>query len=183
MFHDTYQDVVSNNVIINNYNGGILVSSSDGFTNDNTSVINNIVAHNGGNESGIEERYGPTGSSNVYRNNVFWGNAPGSYSFANGTRTVSGTLNGSDSAVFVQYTGNAKTGDYHLQTSSVAVGAGVAGGCASGGITPCVPSTDLDGVTRILTSSVDAGAFALSGSSSGNASAPAAPSGLTAVVQ
>ena len=57
MFHNTTQDVVSNNVIINNYNGGILVSASEPLcTNDHTSVINNIVAHNGGNESGIEER-------------------------------------------------------------------------------------------------------------------------------
>ena len=182
MFHNTTQDVVSNNVIINNYNGGILVSASDGFTNDHTSVINNIVAHNGGNESGIEERYGSTGSNNVYRNNVFWSNSPGSYNFANGSRTVSGTMSGADSNVFVKYTGNAKTGDYHLQTSSVAVGAGVAGGCASGGITPCVPSADFDGTARILTSALDAGVFAVSGSSASN-TAPAAPSGLTAVVQ
>lgn len=182
MFHDTYQDVVSNNVIINNYRGGIIVSASDGFTNDNTSVINNIVAHNGGGEYGIEERWGATGSNNVYRNNMFWGNQPGNYNFANGSRTVTGTLSGSDSAVFVKYTGSAKTGDYHLQSSSPAVGAGVAGGCASGGLSPCVPSSDFDDVTRILTSAVDTGAFAIAGSSSAS-NAPAAPSGLTAVVQ
>ena len=182
MFHDTYQDVISNNVIINNFNGGILVSAADGFTNDKTSVINNIVAHNGGNESGIEERWGPTGSNNVYRNNVFWSNSPGSYNFANGSRTVAGTMSGADSTVFVKYTGNAKTGDYHLQTSSVAVAAGVVGGCASGGLTPCVPSTDFDGTVRVLTSALDAGVFAVSGSSASN-TAPAAPSGLTAVVQ
>jgi hypothetical protein len=183
IYHDSTTDVVSNNVIINNLRGGILIGSSDGTTNTSSTVANNIVANNGGSESGITDRYG-AGSGNVYRNNVMYNNHPADFNLQqaspSGTVTLTSNLFNS---LFVEYTGNSKTGDYHLQTSSVAAGAGVAGGCASGGITPCVPSTDFDGDTRVLTSTVDAGAFAMSGSSSGNTAAPAAPSGLTAVVQ
>jgi hypothetical protein len=112
-----------------------------------------------------------------------YNNLPGNFNLTqaspSGTVTLTGTLFNS---LFMKYTGNAKTGDYRLQESSVAVAAGVAGGCASGGLTPCVPSTDFDGDTRVLTSGVDAGAFAISGTTA-SGSAPAAPTGLTAVVQ
>jgi hypothetical protein len=183
IYHDSTTYVVSNNVIINNKRGGILIGSSDGTTNTNSTVANNIVANNGGSESGITDRYG-AGSGNVYLNNVMYNNLPGNFNLTQAS--PSGTVSLSSSlfnGLFVKYTGNAMTGDYHLQSSSMAVGAGVTRGCAGGGLTPCVPSTDFDGVSRVMTTSaVDAGAFAMSGDSA-SGSAPAAPSGLTAVVQ
>ena len=194
MYHDTYEDVVSNNIVINNYRGGIIVSASDGFTNDRTSVINNIVAHNGGGEYAIEERWGSSGPNNVYRNNLFWENAPTTgcsnpptgvsdcpYNFTNGARTATGTLfASSDDAVFLRYDGSGAAGDYHPTPGSTAVGAGVDGPCATGGLSPCVPSTDFDGVTRSATLSV--GAFELApemGEDAGvpDASAPGSDSG------
>lgn len=187
MFHDTYQDVVAGNVIINNYRGGIIVSASDGFTNDFTSVIDNVVAHNGGGgggstsaEFGIEERYGPTGTNNVYRNNSLWANLPVSgcnnppagvtgcaFNFANGARTVTGTVQtGSDANFFVSYTGNAKTSNLQLKAGSPGIGAGVSGACAgSPGFTTCVPSNDFLGNVWPLSGARDAGAYKFSSGS------------------
>lgn len=177
MFHDTYQDVIANNTVINNYRGGIIVSASDGFTNDNTTVINNIVANNSSlsTEYGIEERWGATGANNVYRNNQLWGNLPGAFNFVNGTRTTTNnvcaasgtgcaTVNTSlTNTQFVNYTGNAKTGNYLLKTSpvSVIIDAGATGPCAvSPGITPCVPSADFTLVTlRPQRAAYDPGAY------------------------
>jgi hypothetical protein len=174
MFHDTYQDVVSNNVIINNYHGGIIVSASDGFTNNNTTVNNNIVANNQG-EAPIEERWGQTGSSNVYYNNMMWGNTGGNaYYFANGPRTNSGLLSGSNST-FVSYNSSAKLGDFHLASGSAAIGGG-SKNCASGGLTACVPTTDFE--AKAVSNPPPIGAYTF-----GSLGAlPSPPSGLGAVV-
>lgn len=181
MFHDTYQNVIANNTIINNYRGGIIVSGSDGFTNDNTSVIGNIVANNGGGgggsttaEYGIEERYGATGTNNVYRNNLLWGNLPAAFNFQEGPRTTTGNLCSSlttgcqtmvtanNSNVVVSYTGNAKTGNYQLKAGSPAIDASVTGACAvSPGINPCVPSVDFTGTSRPQRTAWDIGAYEL----------------------
>jgi len=59
-------------------------------------------------------------------------------------------------ALFVNYTGNAKTGDYHLRAGSLGADAGVSGPCASGGISPCVPTTDFAGKTRPTPPSIGA---------------------------
>jgi hypothetical protein len=183
VFHDTCKEVVSNNTIINNLRGGIIISASTDTTSststcyvgstvidDNTSVMNNLLYANGGlgggstsAEYGIEERYGPTGTNNVYRNNIIIQAKPAPFNFANGARTTSNNLcdvagtgcatvitaaQATASNIWTSYTGNAKTGDYHLKAGSVAVGAGTATGCATGGLTPCVPTLDTFSTVR-----------------------------------
>jgi hypothetical protein len=184
----TTTEVISNNVVINNDLGGIIVSANgaDVSSNDHTSVINNIVANNGGlhgaNQSyGITEQSGPTGPNNVYRNNILYGNAPNNtINFSNGPKSVSGTVvpSGSQfSSLFIDYTGNAKTGNYALSSSSLAAGAGITGSCASGGLSPCVPTVDFAGLIRSTPPAI--GAFDIASADS----PPSAPKNLTATVQ
>ncbi len=178
IYHYTDQEVVTNNTIINNLRGGILVSSDGSITDDNTTVSNNIVANNGGPEYGISERYGPTGGSNVYFNNLLYNNQPGNMNFSNGSRAQSGNINLTSAqfnALFVNYTGNAKTGDYHLKDGAVAIGSGTSGNCAASGLKPCIPAIDFDKATR---TAMDVGAFAFGG----NSDHPDVPLGLTATV-
>lgn len=194
MYHVTTGNVISNNTVLNNLRGGILIVASDGGAGDSDSVLNNIVVNSGQGggtaESGIEERFGTSGPNNVYRNNLLIRNSPTPFNFANGSRTTSGNLcdvggTGCNSTVsattantFVNYTGNAKTGDYHLKAGSPAIAAGVTGACAPGGIAPCTPTADFD-ATPMTAMSI--GAFQTPGSDAGNA--PSAPTGLTAMVQ
>jgi hypothetical protein len=198
-YHNTTSNVISNNTVIGNLRGGILTTASDGFTADNTSVLNNIVVNNavfgGVQESGIEERWGAAGPNNVYRNNLVVHNSPAPFNFTFGSRTTTGNLcdvpgtgcqtvitssQALTSNIFVNYTGNAKTGDYHLKAGSIGINAGVAGACASGGISPCVPTTDILGVIRPSGSTLAVGAFE---QGSAVADAPSAPTGLTATAQ
>jgi hypothetical protein len=77
------------------------------------------------------------------------------------TATSQGT-NGSSSSVsnlVVNYQNNAWTGNFHLLSTSPAVGAGTDGNCApSPGISPCIPTRTLDGILRDM-SAVDVGAL------------------------
>jgi hypothetical protein len=197
-YHHTTGDVISNNTVMNNKRGGILVTASEGTINDSTSVFNNIVINNGHSggttEYGIEERWGSTGPNNTYRNNLVVQNSPGPFNFSLGRRITSGNLcdtsgpgcasvisaaQANPSNIFVNYTGNAKTGDYHLKAGAVAIAAGVTGACASGGMSPCVPTTDIVGVIR-PSAALAMGVF---DQDSGAAGAVSAPTGLTASVQ
>jgi hypothetical protein len=92
------------------------------------------------------------------------------------TTSPSTFVHASGASLFVNYQTDG-TGDYHLKADSGVVGAGTTQ-CVSGGTSPCVPTFDLAGFTR--TNTPTPGAFEPSSSS---ASAPAAPSGLTARVQ
>jgi hypothetical protein len=164
--------VIANNTVLNNLRAGIGISSS-GVINDHTSVFNNIVVNNGGVEYGISERYGSgTGPNNTYRNNLLVHNLPANFNFSFGARTttdnlcdVSGTacatvISASQaltSNIFVNYTGNAFTGDYHLKAGSVAIGAGSTGPCAPGGVSPCTPTTDFAG--NPVNAPIDIGAY------------------------
>ena len=67
--------------------------------------------------------------------------------------------------------------DFHLKAGSVAIANGTSS-CVSGGKSPCVPKFDI--VATIRLSNPSLGAYE---DSSGEASAPAAPTGLTAQVQ
>jgi hypothetical protein len=191
-FHLTTRGVISNNTVFNNAAGGILVNAKcTQTTSDYNSVINNIVINNG-THYGIQEKYGCTGPNSVYRNNLVYGNTPTTgcsnpppgvsgcpYDFTNGARVVTGTIqltSSQFSSLFVNYTGDAK-GDYHLGAGSVAIGVGALTSCAQGGISPCVPTTDLDGTSRLQASAYDIGAY---GSNAIVSVQP--PTGLTATV-
>lgn len=181
IYHDSTSNVVSNNVVIANLRGGITIGASDGTVNTNTTVANNIITNNGGSENGITDHYG-AGAGNVYLNNVVYNNLPSNIHLEHASASGTVTLTSSSfSGLFSRYTGNARTGDYHLQSSSAAIDAGLSGPCASGGILPCVPRTDFDTNSRPTSGSLDAGAFEFGGSSAGTA--PSAPTGLTATVQ
>ncbi len=189
IYHYTTNEVVTNNVVINNSEGGIQNTADSGVVcNDNSTVSNNIVANNGGlrgalSGGGITELSGCTGSGNVYRNNILYGNSPNAIQYPHGARTESGTIVPSATqfnALFVNYTGNAKTGDYRLNPGSVAVDAGLGNVCASGGVTPCIAPTDFLGSVRPLSGVLDIGAFETGAAA---ASAPNPPTGLTASVQ
>lgn len=189
IYHYTTSEVITNNVVINNSEGGIQVTADGGVAcNDNTTVSNNIVANNGGlrgalSAGGITELSGCTGPNNIYRDNVLYGNSPNPIQFPHGARTETGTLfltTAQFNALFVNYTGNGKTGDYHLNPKSVAINAGAANNCASGGLSPCIASADFDGNQRPLSGPLDIGAFEFGAAAS---TAPNPPSGLTATVQ
>jgi hypothetical protein len=106
-------------------------------------VNNNIVYSNG--HHGISEQ-GNTGTHNVYQNNLVYLNAVGNWSLQNGnTHTGDVTAN----PLFVNYTGTA-AGDYHLQSSSPAIGAATSS---------YAPTPDYDGQTRPQGASYDIGAL------------------------
>jgi len=175
--HNVATEVISNNVVMNGRFGGIGSAGTSTVPFDHSSVFNNIVVNTGnGTDCAIEERFGTSGVNNVYRNNLLAHNSCG-FHFENGVETTTGNLcdvaglgcqtviSGSQATVtniFVNYTGNAKTGDYHLKAGSVAIAAGVSGACASGGLTPCIPSIDFSGVSRPLSGAQDMGAYVFS---------------------
>jgi hypothetical protein len=150
LWHAANNVVVSNNLAFNNgaktdegafVGGGIVVGAGDspgGITLNKTTVSNNIIRNNRGN--GINES-GKTGLWNRFFNNILFGN--GINTISTKTGLASGTLTSDPQMVNFQING---TGDYHLKSASPAIDAGTTD-CAPG-TSSCVPSTDLDGVTR-----------------------------------
>lgn len=191
LWHQSTNVVITNNTLLNCARGGIIVGSDlrTGVPDDHTTVNNNIVANSGGNggQYGIIE-YGSSctavGPNNVYYNNLTWGNSRSDYSLCGGKtpvnpKTVSscgGSVSACNSSVFVNYTG-LSTGDYHLKSGSSAINAGTNDNCATGGISPCVPTTDFSGTTRPTPPAIAAFESRVAGS------APSAPSVLTALVR
>ncbi len=138
-WHAASQNNISNNTVVNNGYGGILVGAGDGsWVNTGTVVSNNVVYQNGlfsgSNGYGIEE-YGNTGS-NTFVNNLVSGNGPSDWLLQNGN-TASGTI--SANPLFTNYTQNSANNDYHLQSGSPAIGKGS---------TSYAPNYDLDGASR-----------------------------------
>lgn len=170
IFHNTTQEVVANNVVVNNFNGGILNSASDGFTNNNSFFANNVSANNGP-EGQFEEKYGPT-SGTVYHNNAAWGSNT-AYNFSNGSRTNTNPITtGSDSNFFNNYaSGIAKNMDTTLKTGSPGIGAGYNGSCNA--TSPCIPTTDQVGNGE--NNPIDVGVRAYGG---GSGPTPPPPTGL-----
>ena len=136
---------VANNTSFNNQDG--LVVGNDGCcgtTFDNSIISNNILYNN--------VRYGiyessdlasALGTHNQYLNNLIYANP-------SGTSMIVGSLQGTIAADprFVNYTGDA-SGDYHLTSSSPAIGAGTITGA---------PNTDFNGGARPQ-NSLDLGAY------------------------
>jgi hypothetical protein len=120
-WHNCNRLVISNNLVFDNGEGGILVGQGDGPNNgsvdaDNFLVSNNIALNNG--EYGIRES-GATGSNNHYINNNVFANAVGGMDLQTGVE--SGTIDTSPEFVDFRPDG---TGDYRLLPDSPMIDAG-----------------------------------------------------------
>jgi hypothetical protein len=143
---------------------GVTLGAGDspgGITNDNSLVQNNISINASG--VGLQE-HGNTGTHNKFIDNLVFNNAT-NVQMINGD-VATGTITADPK--FVNNTGTA-AGDYTLQSSSPAIGAGL----AFAGIT-----TDYDGVSRPQTGTTDIGACVSAGTSTPPTGAVAA--GITA---
>ena len=123
--------------------GGIVVGAGDspgGVTLENTRVENNIVIKSA--RMGIYET-GKTGTNNHFINNLTYGNATGNFVLQNGD-VDQGTMTLDPKFV------NPSQDDFHLQSSSPAIDAGVS---------LADVSTDFDGTLRPQGSGYDLGAY------------------------
>ena len=121
LWHAATHVTIANNLVFNNYYGGILVGAGDspgGVVNDYTVVANNIVVFNQ-KRHGIEE-YGATGAHNLYTNNLVYGNQWTDWSLQHG-RQAAGTIK--ENPQFVDYRPDG-SGNYCLRPNSPARGAG-----------------------------------------------------------
>jgi hypothetical protein len=146
-WHNCNHLVVSNNLVFDNGEGGILIGQGDEPNNgavaaDNFVVSNNIAFDNG--EYGIEES-GATGPGNRYLHNIVSGNAEVGLDLATGVE--SGTI--SQNPLFVNFRPDG-TGDYRLQAASPGVDAGTPDGA---------PATDTDGTPRPRGPGIDIGPY------------------------
>jgi hypothetical protein len=177
-------------------------------TYDYSTISNNIIINNGVTGStnqrfGIDF-FHVSGTHLLVSNNLIYGNLPSDYAHHGSTCTGGTPISGSDadgtaggcpstspksdlgtSASFVSFQSDTNTApasnynvnDYQLKSGSSAIAAGTTT-CVSGGIAPCVPSTDFIGTVR-PTANLTIGAFEYGSGADG----PAAPTGLTAAVQ
>ncbi len=162
---------IFNNTIFANASGGIVLGTdTSGVTVNYITVANNILVDNGG--MGVSEQgasNSSTGTNNVYENNLVEGNSGGSFSLQNG---LTATLTVTAAPQFVDYTGTS-SGNYHLLSTSPAIGKGVASGA---------PSTDFDGNSRPAGGPIDIGAYQYVASAATASTEPAinlSPSSLT----
>ena len=162
LWHSATNEILVNNTLFGNLSGGIVVGNDVG-ADDNT-IVNNNLAFN--NTRGIWEE-GTTGTHNVYQNNLVFQNSSGDWSLQNGN-TATATV--SADPLFVNWTGDS-TGDYHLQPSSPAIGAGTSNGA---------PTTDYDGNARPQAGRWDIGSYEYVGApSTASAAVKLSPSALT----
>jgi hypothetical protein len=145
LWHDAnHVNIINNTVAESPY--GILVGGGDFYHStagdDYTVVRNNILINNG---YGIEEE-GKTGIHNVYSNNLVYGNTT-AISLRNGLKA---TATVSSNPLFVSYTKGMTTPNFHLTSSSPAIGRGTSAGALT---------TDIDGKPRNATTGYDIGAY------------------------
>jgi hypothetical protein len=146
-WHNCNDLVISNNLVFDNREGGILIGQGDGPNNgdvdaDGIVVANNIAVENG--NQGIRES-GATGPNNRYLNNNVVGNGEDGLGLLTGQE--SGTV--TDGPDFLNFRTDG-SGDYRLQSSSPAVDAGTDAGA---------PDTDIVGSRRPQGAGVDIGVF------------------------
>ncbi len=175
--------IVSNNVMINAQAGLVLEESDSnlcpgGVPGLNTFNNNYFAGHS----NTFGHVYWVSGSSactnstpNQFGSNMTDGTTKDFYSnFSCDTVTPKSIIHQTPTSFFVSYQSNG-SGDYHLQSNSIAVNAGTTT-CVSGGLSPCTPAVDFAGLTRLDTLSVGAYDVVQSGSTL------PAPTGLTATV-
>jgi parallel beta-helix repeat protein len=146
LWHDATDVVITNNTVTSS-NFGMVVGGGDFYYTtagaNNVYVANNIIYDN---KYGISEQ-GKTGTGNKYINNLVFQNPTYNISLRNGLKAT-GTI--SSNPLFKAYSRTAATPDYHLTTSSPAIGRGTA--------TNAYP-TDLDGKPRNASTGYDLGAY------------------------
>ena len=147
-WHNCNNQVITNNLLFGNGEGGILVGQGDGPNDgsvdaDNMLVANNIVIDNRGSQ-GIRES-GATGSNNRYLNNNVVGNAVDGLGLITGTETD--TIDTQPDFVNFQPDGS---GDYRLRADSPDVDAGTPEGA---------PPLDIIGAPRPQGGGIDIGVF------------------------
>jgi hypothetical protein len=146
LWHDATDVIITNNTVTSS-NFGMVIGGGDFYYTtagaNNVYVANNIVYDN---KYGISEQ-GTTGKNNKYVNNLVYQNPTYNISLRNGL-VATGTI--SSSPLFKAYSRTAATPDYHLSTSSPAIGRGTATNAYL---------TDLDGKPRNATTGYDLGAY------------------------
>jgi hypothetical protein len=146
LWHDATDVIITNNTVTSSNFGMVIGGGDFYFTSagaNNVYVANNIVYDN---KYGISEQ-GTTGKNNKYVNNLVFQNPTYNISLRNGL-VATGTI--SSSPLFKGYSKTAATPDFHLTTSSPAIGRGTA--------TNAYP-TDLDGKARNASTGYDLGAY------------------------
>jgi hypothetical protein len=145
LWHDANHVTITNNTVTTSHYG-LIVGGGDFYHttagDDYTVVYSNIFVDNG---YGISEQ-GKTGIHNVYSNNLVYGNST-NISLRNGL-TAKNTV--SSSPLFVSYSKTMTTPNYHLTSSSPAIGRGIATGAYP---------TDIEGKPRNSTTGYDIGAY------------------------
>jgi parallel beta-helix repeat protein len=146
LWHDATNVKITNNTVTSS-NFGMVVGGGDFYYTtagaNNVFVANNIIYDN---QYGISEQ-GKTGTANQYKNNLVYQNPKYNISLRNGL-VATGTV--SSNPLFKAYSRTAATPDFHLTTSSPAIGRGIS--------TYAYP-TDLDGKPRNATTGYDIGAY------------------------
>jgi hypothetical protein len=201
-------DVISNNTFFNN-GGAINIAEGaqpwDYSVINNNVIVNNGVDAPSGGSFGIQF-YHVTGTHNVVMNNLIYGNKPSDYAHHDNSCTGGTPISGTDAegnaggcpstnpksdagvgATFVSFqpdmptapASNFNPDNYQIKAGSNAIQGGATNCAASPGMSPCIPTTDIVGVTR-PSSNLDIGAFEQGGAV---ADLPSAPTGLTATVQ
>jgi hypothetical protein len=146
LWHDAANVIITNNTAAAS-NFGMVIGGGDFYHSsagaNNVFVANNIVYDN---KYGISEQ-GTTGKTNQYRNNLVVKNTTYNFSLRNGLKDT-GTV--SSDPLFVAYSRTAAAPNFHLSSSSPAIGRGIA--------TNAYP-TDIDGKARNATTGYDIGAY------------------------
>ncbi|GAA1255259.1 hypothetical protein GCM10009609_18170 [Pseudonocardia aurantiaca] len=146
-WHNCNHLAISNNLVFDNREGGILIgqgdSPNDGSVDADGFVVSNNIAVNNG-EYGIRES-GATGSDNHYINNNVFANAVGGMDLQTGVE--SGTIDASPEFVDFRPDG---TGDYRLLPDSPMIDAGTSEGAFG---------LDIVGIPRPRGAAVDIGVY------------------------
>jgi hypothetical protein len=145
LWHDANHVTITNNTVASSHYG-ILVGGGDFYhssTGDDYTVVNNNILIDNG--YGIEEE-GKTGTHNSYSNNLVYQNGT-NISLRNGL-TAKNTV--TSNPLFVSYSKTMTTPNFHLSSSSPAIGRGTATGALA---------TDIDGKPRNASTGYDIGAY------------------------